>query len=234
MSAIDRVRIMVLGDSGVGKTSFVNLAAHSEPIKSPSWTVGCSVEVKLHEFKGGTPEQTTYFVEFWDVGGSHSHRNTRSVFYNPCHGIVLVHDLTNRKSENNLCKWLDQLVNKDLSMQSVSNSEEWDSESLLGSTQIPVIVIGTKLDLVDDKRAASSRSSRLAQRLGTDEIMLDCRQARYLAAGTSHAVKLTRFYDRVIEKCYHSHVTSPSQQRYLNNSMSQVLPSKFYLPTHQD
>lgn len=222
---------MVLGDSGVGKTAFVHLVAHGEPIKSPSWTIGCSVEVKLHEFKEGTPEQTTYFVEFWDVGGSHSHRNARSVFYNPCHGVILVHDLTNRKSEHNLCKWLDQLVNKNLSLQSVSSTEEWDNESLLGTTQIPVMVIGTKLDLVDDKK---SRNSALAQRLGTDEIMLDCRQARYLAAGTSHAVKLTRFYDRVIEKCYHSNVMSPNQQRYLNNSMSNVLPSKFYLLTHQD
>lgn len=81
MSAIDRVRIMVLGDSGVGKTSFVHLAAYGEPLKSPSWTVGCSVEVKLHEYKEGTPEQTTYFIEFWDVGGSNNHRNTRQVFY---------------------------------------------------------------------------------------------------------------------------------------------------------
>lgn len=73
---------------GVGKTSLVHLIANNEPIKSPSWTVGCSVEVKLHEFKEGTPSQKTYFIELWDVGGSSQHRNARSVFYNPTHGEI--------------------------------------------------------------------------------------------------------------------------------------------------
>lgn len=75
--------------SGVGKTSLVHLICHSEPINNPSWTVGCSVEVKLHEYKEGTPHQKTYFIELWDVGGSSSHRNTRCVFYNPVHGEFL-------------------------------------------------------------------------------------------------------------------------------------------------
>ncbi|KAI4466923.1 drab5-related [Holotrichia oblita] len=70
MAAIDRVRVMVLGDSGVGKTSFVHLAANNEPVRAPGWTIGCSVEVKLHEYKEGTPGQVTYFIELWDVGGS--------------------------------------------------------------------------------------------------------------------------------------------------------------------
>ncbi|PSN30457.1 hypothetical protein C0J52_25978 [Blattella germanica] len=45
---------------------------HGQPINNPSWTVGCSVEVKLHEYKEGTPHQKTYFVELWDIGGSSS------------------------------------------------------------------------------------------------------------------------------------------------------------------
>lgn len=76
--------------SGVGKSSLTYLICHHQPINSPSWTVGCSVEVKLHEYKEGTPDQKTYFIELWDIGGSSSHRNTRSVFYNPTHGKMLV------------------------------------------------------------------------------------------------------------------------------------------------
>lgn len=74
---------------GVGKTSLVHLISHNKPIKSPSWTVGCSAEVKLHEYKEGTPAQKTYFIELWDVGGSSQHRNARSVFYNPTHGNII-------------------------------------------------------------------------------------------------------------------------------------------------
>lgn len=75
---------------GVGKSSLTYLICHQQPISNPSWTVGCSVEVKLHEYKEGTPDQKTYFVELWDIGGSSSHRNTRSVFYNPTHGEMFV------------------------------------------------------------------------------------------------------------------------------------------------
>lgn len=84
---IDKVRIVVVGDSGVGKSSFVHALCHGEPISSPSWTVGGSVDVKLHEYREGTPSQRTFFVELWDIGGSSGHKNTRSVFYTPAHGM---------------------------------------------------------------------------------------------------------------------------------------------------
>lgn len=230
MSAIDRVRIIVLGDSGVGKTSFVHLAAHGEPLKSPSWTVGCSVEVKLHEYKEGTPEQTTYFIEFWDIGGSNNHRNARHVFYNPCHGIILAHDLTNRKSQQHLNNWLHEVLNRDANKN--SSLDEWDTENFVGAMQIPILVIGTKLDQ-EDKRISTSSSS-FASRVGADEILLDCRQVRYLAAGTSNAVKLTRFYDKVIEKKVQTGSLSPFTDRYMNNVISPTLPSKYYAPSHLD
>jgi Rab-like protein 3 len=74
--------------AGVGKTSLVQLISQAQPIVgSPAWTVGCSVEVRLHEYREGTPGQKSYFIELWDIGGSSSHRNTRSVFYNPTHGM---------------------------------------------------------------------------------------------------------------------------------------------------
>lgn len=72
--------------AGVGKSSLVHMVSHNEPISNPSWTVGCSVEVRLHEYEEGTPRHNTYFIELWDIGGSSSHRNARGVFYNSVHG----------------------------------------------------------------------------------------------------------------------------------------------------
>lgn len=72
--------------SGVGKTSLTHLISKNEPLTSPTWTIGCSVEVKLHKYKEGTQAQNTFFVELWDVGGFNNHRNARSVFYQPMHG----------------------------------------------------------------------------------------------------------------------------------------------------
>ncbi|XP_058830203.1 rab-like protein 3 isoform X2 [Topomyia yanbarensis] len=209
MAAIDKVRVLVVGDSGVGKTSLTHLIANNEPLTSPGWTVGCAVEVKLHEYKEGTPSQNTFFIELWDVGGSISHKNTRGVFYNPTHGIILVHDLTNKKSQENLQRWLIEILNKDgKDVLKGGDNVDIDPEQFLGSTQIPILVIGTKLDLLDEnhKNKIHNKTSAgsIAEQCGADEICLNCHEARGLAAGTTDAVKLSRFYDKVIERKYYS------------------------------
>ena len=42
MSFPERARVLVVGDSGVGKTSLTSLIAHGTCLSSPGWTVGCS------------------------------------------------------------------------------------------------------------------------------------------------------------------------------------------------
>ena len=65
---------------------------------------------------------TSFFVEFWDMGGAMSYAKGRGIFYQQangknkiikyfkifCLGIILVHDVTNRKSHGNLSKWLSE------------------------------------------------------------------------------------------------------------------------------
>ena len=64
----------------------MHLISHGQPLINSSWTIGCSVDVRLHEYREGTPSQRAYFIELWDVGGNNSHKNARHVFYNPIHG----------------------------------------------------------------------------------------------------------------------------------------------------
>ncbi|XP_067634802.1 rab-like protein 3 isoform X2 [Eurosta solidaginis] len=199
---IDKVRVLLVGDSGVGKTCLTHLIAQNEPLTHPGWTVGCNIEVKLHEYKEGTPQQQPYFIELFDVGGSISHRNTRSVFYNAIHGIILVHDLTNRKSQENLREWLYEILNKDgKDIKSGSGENTFDPEQFLGSTHLSILVIGAKLDLLDEKRQPKTlQKTGGIEQCGAEEIWLNCRDSRSFAAGTTDAVKLARFFDRVIEK----------------------------------
>ncbi|XP_034934739.1 rab-like protein 3 [Chelonus insularis] len=210
-----KVKIVVVGDSGVGKTSLTHLICEQQPITNPAWTLGCSVEVKLHEFKEGTPFQKTYFIELWDVGGRQSHQNTRHVFYNPTHGIILVHDLSNRKSEQNLQKWLQEVLSKDGNNGKNRQFDDFDPERFVGSTQIPILVVGTKLDLIESKSYLHRRSSTIAEECGADEIFLDCLHVRSLAAGTTSSVKLSRFFDKVIERRYYGNkdIASPEKRR---------------------
>uniref|UniRef100_A0A8D8WQI5 Rab-like protein 3 n=2 Tax=Cacopsylla melanoneura TaxID=428564 RepID=A0A8D8WQI5_9HEMI len=201
MAALDKVRILVLGDSGVGKTCLTHLICHNECFTASSSTIGCTVDVKLHEYKEGTPDQKTFFIELWDIGGRPAYANTRHIFYNSVDGIILVHDLTNRKSQENLSKWLLEVVNRQSEFD--ASQDDFDPESFVGASKIPLLVMGTKCDLVRDA-TSQRRVSSLADECGAEEIVLNALGVKALAAGTGAAVKMSRFFDKVIQVKFYS------------------------------
>ncbi|XP_037073068.1 rab-like protein 3 [Pollicipes pollicipes] len=166
MNDIETVKVVVVGDSGVGKTSLVHLICHNEPCPKPSWTIGCELDVRIHDFREGLPAQRTYCVELWDVGGSAAHQNARHVFYGGAHGVILVHDRSNRKTQNTLGAWLAEVLQRD------------------GG--------GGEPDAFDLETLAAPRS---------------------LAAGSGNAVKLSRFFDKVIERRYYGDRTAQQYER---------------------
>lgn len=107
---MDRFKLLVVGDCGVGKTSFVHGVVHQSPVLNPSSTIGCNVEVLAYN-SGSSGRDRDVFLEFWDVGGSSGHRNSRSIFYAGIDGLIVVHDLSNRKSFLNLQKWVREAFN---------------------------------------------------------------------------------------------------------------------------
>ena len=214
MTCPDRVRVLVVGDSGVGKTSLTSLIANGTCLSSPGWTVGSSIEVKLHPYLEGTPNEKEYFIEMMDIGGSHSQRNTRHVFMHTCHGIVLVHDLTNRKSCLNLDKWLAEVMRAEAG--STKYSGAWDGATTdIGEVNIPLLVVGTKVDEANGSRLPlHNRRSDIAEELGTEEIHLNCNDKSSIGPGTSAATKLSRFFDKVITRQFYS---DPRRSSVTNN-----------------
>ncbi|KAJ8314877.1 hypothetical protein KUTeg_007027 [Tegillarca granosa] len=183
---IDKVKIIVVGDSD-GNGGVLPLFG-LEILQSIEFTTSNTdlKKVLLHEYKAGTPSEKTYFIELWDVGGSTSHQNSRSIFYNPVHGVILVHDLTNRKSHQNLRKWLGEVMNKDVS-KTTNNGYDYDPEQFAG-IQIPILVVGTKADLAENLRDnVLSRMSSVAEECGADEINLDCNNTKHLSPGSTNA-----------------------------------------------
>uniref|UniRef100_A0A3P8STL3 Rab-like protein 3 n=1 Tax=Amphiprion percula TaxID=161767 RepID=A0A3P8STL3_AMPPE len=195
-------------DLGVGKSSLVHLLCQNQVLGNPSWTVGCSVDVRVQDYKEGTPEEKTFYIELWDVGGSvgsaSSVKSTRAVFYNSVNGIILVHDLTNKKSSQNLYRWSLEALNKDSSPTGVivSNGSDYDREQF-AENPVPLLLIGTKFDQIPENKRNEvlNRTAFLSEDFNAEEINLDCTNPRYLAAGTSNAVKLSRFFDKVRNSC---------------------------------
>jgi Rab-like protein 3 len=99
------VRILVLGDSGVGKTCLVHRLCYGDELKDPAWTVGCNTAVKLD-----VREHETLSYQFLDIGGHNRYAISREVFYYDICGIILVFDHSNRKSYKNLRSWISEIV----------------------------------------------------------------------------------------------------------------------------
>ncbi|KAF2077545.1 hypothetical protein CYY_001163 [Polysphondylium violaceum] len=106
--SVDKVRVIVVGDTAVGKSSLVHLLCHGEvQAGSPSWTLGCNTDVKIHEY-----HSKDYFVEFVDVGGASKYKIARPILYHQVNGIIVVYDLTNKNSLANVKKWIFDILSK--------------------------------------------------------------------------------------------------------------------------
>ncbi|XP_070771367.1 rab-like protein 3 isoform X3 [Enoplosus armatus] len=198
MASLDRVKVLVLGDSGVGKSSLVHLLCQNQVLGNPSWTVGCSVDVRVQDYKEGTPEEKTYYIELWDVGGSvgsaSSVKSTRAVFYNSVNGIMLVHDLTNKKSSQNLYRWSLEALNKDSSPTGVIVSNgDYDREQF-AENPVPLLLIGTKFDQIPENKRSEvlTRTAFLSEDFNAEEINLVI-EKRYFTRDPS---QMTGFTDR--------------------------------------
>ncbi|KAF0684888.1 Aste57867_23132 [Aphanomyces stellatus] len=153
------VRIAVVGDSGVGKSSLVHFLCHGAVLTHPTWTIGCTTEVLLY--------QDHTFIEFVDIGGNPRYEISRSAFYHELHGastslasherlsgIIFVYDMSNIRSYNNLRKWIAELTHAQKTRPNVlANMDR------IGP--LPTFVVGNKQDLVQTQRAAPLRDLKM-------------------------------------------------------------------------
>jgi len=101
LSAPNRIKILMLGDSGVGKSSLV--MRWTQDTFSPSLvsTVGVNFKSKKLSVRG-EPVQ----VQVWDTAGQeHFHKITTS-YYKGAHGIMLVYDVSDKKSADSVEYWV--------------------------------------------------------------------------------------------------------------------------------
>ncbi|KAL4156993.1 hypothetical protein PRNP1_006019 [Phytophthora ramorum] len=141
------VRVLVVGDSGVGKTALLrSICRSSSGVDKPStlWTTGCDVHVLLRPLG---PAGREVFVEFLDVGGHRKYELSRGAFYHDVHGVVFVHDLSNAKSGEHLRNWSREISNMQRRKGCVvpSTGKEHAYPTL---QTLPKLVIGNKKDLL--------------------------------------------------------------------------------------
>ncbi|KAG6571382.1 Small GTPase LIP1, partial [Cucurbita argyrosperma subsp. argyrosperma] len=143
-----QVRVFVVGDSGVGKTSLVHLIVNGSSISCPSQTIGCAVGVKHITYGNAGSSSSSingdserdFFVELWDVSGHERYKDCRSLFYSQINGVIFVHDLSQKRTKSSLQKWAVEIATiGTFSAPLVSGGP--------GGLPVPYIVIGNKADI---------------------------------------------------------------------------------------
>nr|GMD54961.1 uncharacterized GTP-binding protein At5g64813-like [Ipomoea batatas] len=151
------VRVLVVGDSGVGKTSLVHLILNGSSVARPPQTIGCSVCVK-HTTYGNSGSSSSnirgdsereFFIELWDISGHERYKDCRSILYSKFNGVIFVYDLSQRRTKASLQKWAAEIA-------AIGTFSAPLASGGPGGLPVPYIVIGNKADIASKKGTRGS------------------------------------------------------------------------------
>lgn len=100
-------KIILIGDSGVGKTSLMNRYTENTYENSNLATIGVDFKFKTLKLDSNTVK-----LQIWDTAGQERYKAVASNFYRGAHGIFIVFDLLNKGSFEHLKNWIDELKKK--------------------------------------------------------------------------------------------------------------------------
>ena len=96
----DEIKIILIGDSGVGKTNLINTCVGLGFNESENPTV-----TGYFNSKTMVVNDKTYTLNLWDTAGQESYRGLTQLFFRGAEIIILVYDITSRKTYESLDEW---------------------------------------------------------------------------------------------------------------------------------
>jgi Ras-related protein Rab-11B len=97
-------KIVLVGDSGVGKTNLLSRFTKNEFISESKSTIGVEFATRHVTIKGKTIR-----AQIWDTAGQERYRAITAVYYRGAVGALVVYDMTKHLTFENLQKWLQEL-----------------------------------------------------------------------------------------------------------------------------
>jgi len=117
------IKCVILGDSGIGKTSIIKKYNNSNVSSSNESTLGAIYWELFYKYE----EEKNIRINFWDTAGQERYNSLIPMYVRECDIILLTFDLTNYESFKNLSKWFKFVYNN------------YDNPK--------IIIIGNKVDL---------------------------------------------------------------------------------------
>ena len=130
-------KLLLIGDSGVGKSSLLLRFADDSYSESYISTIGVDFKIRTVQLDGKTVK-----LQIWDTAGQERFRTITSSYYRGAHGIIVVYDLTDMESYENVKNWLKEI-------------DRYANEG------VQKLIVGNKLDLAEaGKRAVEYQEAK--------------------------------------------------------------------------
>ncbi|XP_059809897.1 ras-related protein Rab-35-like [Hypanus sabinus] len=97
-------KLLIIGDSGVGKSSLLLRFADNTFSGSYITTIGVDFKIRTVDVNGEKVK-----LQIWDTAGQERFRTITSTYYRNTHGVIIVYDVTNPESFVNVKRWLHEI-----------------------------------------------------------------------------------------------------------------------------
>lgn len=128
------LKIILIGDSGVGKTNLLSQFVNNHFVSDSKTTLGIEFSTRIVQIGGKIVK-----AQLWDTAGHERYKSITSNYYKGAHGAILMYDVTNSATFNSLEKWIKDL--RDFS----------DNDKLV------TMLVGNKIDM--NVRSISTREA---------------------------------------------------------------------------
>ena len=145
------IKIITLGDSRVGKTSLIIKYIENKFSTTFVTTMGFDIKNKQITLKDGTEAKLMLF----DTAGQERFRSLAENYIKKANGILLVYDISEK--------------------QSFLNTENWMNSIRENSNELPIILIGNKSDLNDERQVSFEEGQQKADEFGCPFYETSCK-----------------------------------------------------------
>jgi len=136
------IKLLLIGDSGVGKSCLLLRFSDDSFTTSFITTIGIDFKIKTIEIDGKRIK-----LQIWDTAGQERFRTITTAYYRGAMGILLVYDVTDDASFQNIRNW-------------IRNIEQHAADN------VDKILVGNKCDMISEKVVETTRGSALAEETG--------------------------------------------------------------------
>jgi Ras-related protein Rab-7A len=140
------LKVIILGDSGVGKTSLMNQYVHKRFSNQYKATIGADFLTKEVMI-----DDKLVTLQIWDTAGQERFQSLGVAFYRGADSCVLVYDITDAKSFDNLESWMDEFM-----VHAAPRNHE----------TFPFVILGNKSDLAKKRQVQQAKAKQWCQTKG--------------------------------------------------------------------